>query len=358
MPANKSSKHIRAQKQNATPSSSGVDEERFGATGRGANGAVGLLAGPFRDQVAVIWGSERRAEYLCATDGRRQVWHAWLAASSTEFSEHSPMSSSLAYRQLTSDTGKTLVAMAYGECPAGAMNVLGKLGPAARDPIIYQGLMKVLAHSASAGAKLLRHAAEISDDLVLSLATLPAGMGSNAIFEVFRAGRLPGEALGYFSWTLARLEALSGPEMVARILSSSKPLVAMRKAILEMAFPDPPWQGSALLEPLTSEAALHQAAEDFANCLTGAQMRSEAVLKVLSRRRYFYRWWGEQPALLAFTPVAKIGWYLQEASGQSSVPLSQQTLDEIGRELEASACLCPISADNWVLSDGRLYWEY
>lgn len=315
------------------------------------NGAVGLLAHDFQEQVSAIWAGARIVEYLSATDARRQVWHAWLAASPTQLSDHNAMSGPLVYQHLTLTAGRTLLEQVYGRCPQGALNTLGKLGPEARPRDIYQGIIAVLGQEGSAAAKLLRHAPTIDNEVILALATLPPGLGSRALLAVFKAGTVPGHALGYLCWTLQRLEHLAGASVAQGVMESDTPLRALRDAVLALAFPAPPWGGTELIVPVTSAAMLRRIGQEFANCLTGAPVWRQTILRILSRERYLYWWRGGEPALLSFRPVGPVGLYIAEASGIRNAPVSPRTMTAIGEALRESGCLSPVPVTDWFLSE-------
>lgn len=135
-----------------------------------ANTLVDLAAGTFSAAVAAIWSGDRLTEFLTATDRRRQVWYACLAAPFGNFSpERNDVD--MLHARLTSWRAKNLIVQAYGCRPRGALGVIGRLGSRARDPEVYQLLMDVMERGGP-GAKLLMHGAEPSDQLIETIAAL------------------------------------------------------------------------------------------------------------------------------------------------------------------------------------------
>ncbi|SFD04560.1 hypothetical protein [Devosia psychrophila] len=317
-----------------------------------------LLAGEFEQQVRAIWAGNKLSEYLCATDARRHVWHSWLSGPLNNSLDRNRSSMALAHKLLTYTRGRDLIFHAYGIVPQGVMRALAKLGAVARSADVYKCLIKVLLANDKAVAKLMHHVPRIEDETIRGLAMLPPGMTTKSTLDLFRSGRVPGQALGYFCWTLRRLEQLAGAEVIAQILQAPVPLVEMRRVVLAMAFPEAPWPGTTELKPLRSESALYEAAAMFNNCLTGSRVRSDAVLKVLSGRCYFYLWEGEERALLRFEPLGTVGWYLEEIRGVQNRSLSPKTSAEIASTLTESAILAPVSSEDWVLSTGEPYWDF
>lgn len=323
----------------------------------GANRVVPVLARRFTAQVLAIWSGPRILDYLMATDARRQVWHAWFAAPKNLELDQNGFADDLAYQWLSTAKGVAIIEQAFGFAPPGIMNALAKLGPVARDALVYQQLIQVLAQPGGQAAKLIRHRKQLTDDVILAVASLPAGIDSDAAFELFVSGRLPIDALGFFAWAIDRLRRVGDPEVVQKILRSPSPLVALRATVLEMAFPEPPWHGNGFLEPIVSEKMLSASSHEFDNCLASQRHRSVVVLRILARQVYYYRWNGDEPGFLSFEPLGRFGWALTEARGYKNANLSGQTMSAIAHALKGT-CLCPAPVSNWILADGHPYWGY
>jgi hypothetical protein len=314
------------------------------------NSVVRMVAGPFTREVGQIWSGSRLGEYLTATDARRHVWHLWLSSERVSFGRHNPMSTELAHAQLTFGGSKDLIAQATGCQPAGLMRALGRLGPRARPANVYRALAVTLAADGP-GATFIRHAEALPDDLILGVATLPPALEAKAVLRLLRKGRLPPHALGSFTWILERLGKLKGAAFAQAILSRPNPLDAIREAVLDLPFPDPPWPGTDCLLPITSREELKRAGDEFENCLRGFHRERQSVLSVINGVEYVYEWRGPEPVLLLFQRIGSIGWFLKEARGRKNAEVSGSTRDRILRCLASTPTLCPV----WDL--GEEVWQ-
>jgi hypothetical protein len=246
----------------------------------------------------------------------------------------------LAYARLTYARGKDLISQAYACQPAGVIRTLGRLGTQARSPEIYRALVRTLDVNGP-GAKLLRHSSDLPDELILGVSSIPAGLDMKPVLDLFRSGKIGFESVGFFTWTLTRLGALQGPQVVRAILSASKPMGMMWEVLQDFPFPDPPWPGDDLLRPVASRGDLQRVAADFKNCITTDHHQREAVLRVLNGGRYFYEWCGVKPALLEFARIGSVGWYLVQAKGRRNRDVPDQERDEILRRLSVAPSFCP-----------------
>jgi hypothetical protein len=179
-------------KEFETNPSRGTDERGRGPEPK--NTVIGLIAGPFTKEVKQIWSGPRLGEYLTATDARRHVWHLWLSSEQISFGRHNPISTELAYAQLTFGRSKDLIAQATGCQPAGLMRAFGRLGPRARPANVYRALAATLAADGP-GATFIRHAKALPNDLILGVATLPPALEAKSVLRLLRKGRLPPHAL-------------------------------------------------------------------------------------------------------------------------------------------------------------------
>lgn len=322
------------------PSTSNDNKVEFSTVHPGKNSIAALVAGSFAEQVNQIWAGERLKEYLTATDARRHVWHAWLASEAMAFHVRNPMTVELAYSRLTYAKGKDLILQAYACQPAGFVRILGRLGTQARPPEVYRALVRAL-DADGPGAKLLRHSSELSDDLIVAVSSLPAGLNVKPVLDLFKAGKIGFESIGFFTWTLARLGALKGSRIVQTILSAPKPMEEMWEVIQGFPFPNPPWPGDDRLRPVTTRGDLKRIGTDFKNCLMTEHRQREAVLRVLNRGRYFYEWCGPEPALLEFARIGPVGWYLVQARGRKNRNVPDRERDDILRHLSVAPSFCP-----------------
>lgn len=302
---------------------------------------ISLVAGSFADPVSQIWAGERIKDYLTAPDARRHLWHAWLSSERMTFTPRNRMSADLAYARLTFLKGRDLVLEAYGHQPPGLAKALSGLGAEARTPEFYRALMRALSTN-GAGAKFLRHTHELSDEIVFGLAALPAGLATKGIVELLKRSRVAPKALGFFTWTLSRLETILGPGVSHSVLQAPNPLEALWEVVLNLPFPKAPWPGTDQLVPVTSRAELQEVAQKFENCLSDPDRQRQAVVTVLNGAKYFYIWMGKEPALLEFGRIGEIGWCVQQARGIKNRKISQATRDAISDVLTAVPIFCPI----------------
>jgi hypothetical protein len=303
-----------------------------------SNSVVEFIAGPFVECVERIWEA-KLGEYLSASDARRHLWHACLASGLPTFRPRSAAAAKRSYDRLTYAPGKELAAQAYGECPPGLLRSLGRLGAEPRRPEIYRALVQILQRGGPS-AKAVMHSAQLSDELIRALATLPTGMASKrAIGLVVRGHISPGD-LATFGWTLSRIRQLKDLEAYERVLASADPLAAVVNLLLDADFPAAPWPGTHLLKPVTSRVALHRIGVELRNCLEAPRWLARSVLKVLNGTDYFYVWRGEQPALLQFVRLLDVGWYLEQIEGFHGDGVSETTQTQILATCSGSAVMC------------------
>jgi hypothetical protein len=310
------------------------------------NGIVQLVAGSFATEVIQIWSGHRITEYLTATDTRRHLWHACLSSERLAFRVNNRMSAELAYARLTYVKGRDLIDEAYACYPLGVMKALGRLGAAARSPRVYRALIQALC-AEGAGAKLLWHSSHLSDEIILGVSLLPSGLKAQAVLDLFKEGKLGIEAVGFFTWTLARIDALKGSHVAQEILAAAKPLEALWEALADFPFPAPPWPGKDLLRPVTSRADLERIGSEFENCLSTSPQSRGAVQGVINGVTYFYEWRGQEHAVLEFCRVGSVGWFLREVRGPKNQFVSDQTRSEIRCLLSEAPTLCAVWDCDW-----------
>jgi hypothetical protein len=68
---------------------------------------------------------------------------------------------------------------------------------------------------------------------------------------------------------------------------------------------------------------------------------------VINGARYFYELRGDQPALLSFLRLEKVGWFLDEVEGATDIPVSEYTRRDIIRAFSGAADLCPFQANKF-----------
>ena len=311
------------------------------------NSAVALIAGSFLDPIVRIWPGARIGEYLAASDARRHLWHACLAAEAGIFWPKDEDSAELSYARFTAWKSKFLLMQAYAVEARGLFGVLGRLGPTARAPQVYRALVEAMA-AEDAGALFLSQSREPKNELILAVAALPPRLRSKRVLKELAGKREASEEAALFAWGLARLETLHGAGAADAILAATKPLKALNEIGATLPFPAPPWPGDERLMPVTSPERLAKIADDFENCLSG--FAGSAILEVRIGQKYFYEWRGEEPGLLELTAWPCLGWRLTQAKGPKNAALSAPTQASI----LAALAKCPSFAPVWPTDEREL----
>jgi hypothetical protein len=304
------------------------------------SGIISLAAGAFAATVSAIWNGPKIAEYLTATDRRRQIWHACLASPACAFQPDNSNNDRL-YQKLTYWRAGDLIIQAYACRPRGIVHALGRLGPTARTPFIYPLLIEVLNRD-NAAAKAILHATELPDELIETMAALPSGATSRTIETL--VGTLsndPPESLALFIWTLGRLQKVWPGTDVDRLLAADRPLKLLQSLLCQRAFPAAPWDGDARLSPITCGTELISAGLRFRNCLGHRRHGGSEILKVLNGAKYFYQWKGHEPALIELQRFADVGWYVGTAVGKDNSTLTRESRLAIAQSFSSAADICP-----------------
>lgn len=292
------------------------------------NSMIALLARQDSDQVHSIWQSDRICEYLLASDSRRHTWHAWLAIHGTAICDVADT-----YRLLTFSKSRQILTHAFGSSPAGMVPALSKLGPYARPKHVYVALHQAL----SACRPLADHifqATEIRDDDLVSLASASTMLVSNRVFRVLLKCKIPAPTLVELLWVIAQLAPIHDDQHLVRAVSQGRQAAAILANLLGlMPFPDPPFDQVGDLVPITTAEQLRKAGHEFDNCLRGGEELAHALASIQSGQRYFYRWIGDHPTILAFCRCGITGWILAERSGPANARVSQVAVNQISEAL-------------------------
>ncbi|RVD55064.1 MAG: hypothetical protein EOS30_11085 [Mesorhizobium sp.] len=289
---------------------------------------IALLSRQDSAQVLSIWTNDRICEYLLASDTRRHTWHAWLAANGNFISDAVET-----YRFLTFAKSRQILTDAFDSCPAGMISTLGKLGPYARPRPIYVAIHQALM-AAGPLANHLYQATEFRDDDILSLASASTMPVSNRVLRSLLKCKIPAPELVELLWVIARLSPMHDEQRLVRaIVQGRQPPAILANLFSLMPFPNPPFEQVGALAPITTAEQLRKAGHEFDNCLKGGEELAYALASIQSAQRYFYRWDGEHPTLLAFCRCGSTGWILAERSGPANARVSQVTVNQIGEVL-------------------------
>ncbi len=287
---------------------------------------VDYIAGDFSSSIWAIWARGNLSEYLMATTAQRHVWHAVLAASKSDLSPLSEMR-----EWLIESKSKDLLAKAFGTCPAGMVRLLSKLGPRAESAEFYREVHAALNRN-DVLSRILQHARTIDPQLVSQIAYLPTDkltvhMASHALRHNVRDIDLK-----ELSWLCRRIAKFDqSGEILAAISRSGNPLLTVRKAIVNLPFPDAPWTVQHL-KSISSVGELCRVAKQMDNCLVDHDQLYSSCIEVQSGIAYYFETLGNDHLLVKFSKFSALGWYLDECRGYQN---RRPTIEEIGNITEA-----------------------
>lgn len=266
------------------------------------------LAGEFAERVAGLWPAPH-AEFITAPAERRHLICLGFALSKgagLRVSRHG----------LLAQSAKALIAVLAPDAPDGLRRALERLGEACWSAADYERLIHVLA--AGAGAKPVRHAEEISPELVRALAALPAPLLAARVggfgLTVHQA-RLLAEAFGIVQGRLGQ-EAAAAAVLRWSGARTAEGLFELVQDDLLPPLPEPPFPSTERLRPLTTKAGIRNAAALYRNCL------KTRIPAVAAGDSAIYEWMGTPQVVLEITRDPIYGWVLEEAkiAGNAAVP--------------------------------------
>lgn len=300
------------------------------------NSALSLIAQTHTDRALQIWQSHLIHEYLLASDQRRQVWHCWLS------SQGEIANPERAYHFLTQAKSRNILTDVYGCCPAGLVSALRKLGAQARRKEFYAALFGVLKRGGPL-AKHVHHLKTISDETIIALAGINDHPPTDRVLRVLLKRAKPNQ-LSELTWIVSRLTLLIGESQVEEaIVHGGNPAKSVEKLIGNLSFPEPPFAGDTRLQPITTANDLLVTGRTFRNCLADRVMWFDSVLSVHSGRTYFYRWSGDQPAVLSFGRFGSLGWVPKEFCVEGNGSPSEDTRQQVEQVVRTIPEVGPIS---------------
>lgn len=268
-----------------------------------------LVAGPLLQEVHAVFEHEQQADYLLASNLKRQVWHFWLHTSRAEPSPD-------AAPHLIYTKSKILVAEALhelginDECP-GLLNALGKLGPFALAEQTYQNLCEVLLERGK-GSKLIMHHDVLTSEVIDRLHLLPDVLRREKI--VFEE-ELDIENLELISFILRRKPGLISHLDHVDITDARRILSILFEQIRKSAQSDRlpiAWEGNNTVRPVGSLTELERLAAGMKNCLA----RYWGDLHTGTRSLFVLV--GEAPVAICFKKLPGLGWELEEVRGHEN----------------------------------------
>jgi hypothetical protein len=299
------------------------------------NSALSLIAGPFTELILAIWEPHRTHEYLSASDCRRHVWHSWLGSHGGHYIDTET------YRLLSWSRSKDILADVYGWCPSGLISALGRLGAEARRREFYAALFEVLKRGGPL-ARHVQHLKQISDETIFAFAAINDHPPSDRILKILLKRSKP-QNFTELAWIVGRLIHLMGESQVEKAISTGgNPGWTVQRLIGKLTFPVPPFSGDPRLQPITSAEELKVIGKTFRNCLTDSSTWFDAVIEVLAGRTYFYRWNGDQLAILSFGRLGSLGWIPLQFEGEKNDTPNEETQREVEQVLRQVPEVGPI----------------
>ena len=279
---------------------------------------LSFLAGEFAGRVAERWPAPH-AVFLTATAPRRHLVCLALASAGDA---NSPDLDRLLHAPL-----RRAIRLALDRRPAGLARAIGRIGETAWTAQDYLRLIDRLEEPHA--AKVLRHAADITPDAVRALCLLPA-----PLLRVGLGGLdLTPDQSAIIAEGCAALAEHADPEVWCSAplrwagAATSRALLEHIREDLTPELPAPPLTGTVRLVPLTTRAAIRDAALRYRNCLRG-QIRNAA-----GGWSAFFEWREEPGAIVEIDRDTLFGWRLDEARLPGNKPVPEPLRSEILAEL-------------------------
>jgi hypothetical protein len=304
-----------------------------------------LVAGAFAPAVARLW-PEPHTAFLTAPSARR---HLVCLAFALDRDVAAVAETVLRGRL------REAIGIALGRSPAGLERALGRLGETAWTPEAYRTLVDLLADARA--AKLLRHAEVIHADAVARLDRLPGPMRR----ALGLSGQITDDAATAVAEAAGAIACRSGAaaaEAATARWAEVETEAALFEAVREDLYPEPPpppFEGTEQLRPLTTKAALRDAARRYNNCL------ATRVTHAVGGFSAYYEWAGNPGAVVEISRDAIFGWRLEEAKGPNNDALDKDSRASLAAELTAMGvhvgrsgwqlerALCPDVGRGWRL---------
>ncbi len=295
---------------------------------------LSFLAGEFASVIARHWPAPH-AVFLTATAARRHLLCLGLAhgegedRAASELLLHAPL--------------KRAIGLALGSARPGLARALGRLGETAWSGSDYRRLTDLLADSHS--GKVLRHARVITPAKVQALCRLPgalvkAGLGrleltpdqAAVIAEACEALANHADPQAWSSAPLRWSGAATPAALLALVREDLEPDVAA-----------PPSPGTARLVPLTTRAAIRDAAMRYRNCLRGQ------IRHAVGGWSAYYEWTGEPGAIVEIHRDPLFGWRFDQARIAGNEPVPEPLRGEIIADLRDMGVY--LGRANWELDE-------
>ena len=278
-----------------------------------------LIAPPYAEVLAALWPAPHAA-FLTAPAARRHLVCLMLAVE--------PVSDvGVDVTQLMDLPLRKAVHLVLDPAPEGLRRALERLGEIAWSAEDYRGLVALLADPAP--AKTLRHAEQITPDMVRTLAALPRAL-RDAGGVVVRVTPAQAALVAEAHALLAR--RLSETVLTERVAAwgrapTAKTLFGLIAEDFRRELPAPPHPGTERLRPLLTAAAIRDAARRYRNCL------ANYVDHAIDHQSAIYEWQPAPGAVVELTPDTYFGWRLDQARLENNKAVDETTREAIVAEL-------------------------
>jgi len=265
-----------------------------------------LLAGDFAARIAQVWPSPH-AVFLTAPSARRHLVCLALTQAQPE---------RLDLNTLLNCSMRRAIADAVPVAPPGLARALERLGERAWSEADYRLLLQLLARTRS--AKILRHREQIGVEEVRALGRLPACLLQEGVGGLGLGGDAAGLLAEAFE-SIVRRDGDNTQAILAKRWAGAGAVQRLAELVqndLEPELPPPPFAGTQRLVPLSTKAALVDAASRFKNCL-----RNQVRWAAWGVSAY-YEWMPAPGAVLEINRDRLHGWTLDQArlAGNKTVP--------------------------------------
>lgn len=177
--------------------------------------------------------------------------------------------------------------------------------------------------------RILQHSKTIDPHVVFVIAELPTDLISVRIASSALRRGVSSDEIAEMSWLVTRTVEVSGSAAILNLLSSStNPVITMRKAIANLAFPSPLWKVEGLI-PVQSAGELSDVARRLGNCLSDHDIFYSSCLDVQAGIAFYFITRSAKPLLLKFTKFGGLGWYLDECRGEGNRPPTREEIEQI-----------------------------
>lgn len=278
-----------------------------------------LVAGDFAPDVARLWPDPHTA-FLTAPSARRHLVCLALAVER----DLAAVAETVLRGRL-----REAICIALDRSPPGLERALGRLGETAWTAEAYRRLVELLADPKA--AKLLRHAEAIDAGAVARLGRLPGPLRRSLAL----AALITDDAAAAVAEAAAAIACRSGAdaaEAAATRWAGAETEAVLFEAVREDLYPEPPpppFEGTPRLRPLTTKAAMRDAARRYDNCLT------TRVAHAVGGFSAYYEWTGNPGAIVEIGRDAIFGWRLEEAKGPNNAALDKDSRASLIAELVA-----------------------